>query len=258
MAQDNSTQSTMMRGFLIAQKVVEAERPVSSAYLAEMLDLPKATVHRICQQLESDGILQREPDGKRFLGGRRLRKLALATLSNTTLSAARHAILQTLSETVGETCNLTALDGGEIIYLDRVESNWPYRIHLPVGSRLPIHCTATGKLFLAYMKPAQRNRLLNGLHLKAHTAQTITDADALVAELEKIVSDGFGLDNGEYIEGMVSISAPVIDPTGQVNLALAIHAPATRKSLTELRQYLPALRHAAGRVADCEYDLHHP
>ena len=253
MPQDNATQSTITRGFIIAEAVVQAERPVSSAYLAELLDLPKATVHRICQQLESDGILQREPDGKRFLGGRRLRKVALATLSNTTLSAARHAILQQLSEEVDETCNLTALDGGEIIYLDRVESNWPYRIHLPVGSRLPIHCTATGKLFLAYMKAAQRKRLLSGTSLKAYTANTITDVSALETELQKIQNEGFGLDAGEYIDGMVSISAPVIDPGGQVSLALAVHAPATRRSLADLRQYLPALRHAAGRVAECEY-----
>lgn len=255
MTQDNPTQSTLTRGFIIAEAVVQAERPVSSAYLAEMLDLPKATVHRICQQLENDGILQREPDGKRFLGGRRLRSLALATLSNSTLSAARHAILQTLSEEVSETCNLTALDGDEIIYLDRVESNWPYRIHLPVGSRLPIHCTATGKLFLAHMKTTRRKRLCNGLSLKRYTAQTITDLTALEQELEKITQDGFSLDSGEYIEGMVSISVPVIAPDGQVTLALAIHAPETRKSLAELRQYLPALRYAAGKVAACEYEL---
>ena len=131
---DGGTQSTLVRGFLIAEKIVQADRPLSSAFLAEELDLPKATVHRICQQLEEEGLLQREPGGKRFTGGRRLRGLAMSTLSNSVIGAHRHSILQALSREVGETCNLTVLDGNEIVYLDRVETNWAYRIHLPVGT----------------------------------------------------------------------------------------------------------------------------
>mgnify|MGYP001820487012 FL=1 len=134
----SNSQSTLSRGFLITEKIVQAERPVSSAFLAEELDLPKATVHRIAQQLEEEGILQREPGGKRFTGGRRLRDLAFSTLSNSAITGHRNAILKALSEEIGETCNLTVLDGSEIVYLDRVEANWPYRIHLPVGSHLPL------------------------------------------------------------------------------------------------------------------------
>lgn len=254
MSQENASQSTLLRGLAITEKVVQAERPVSSAYLAEVLDYPKASVHRICQQLESEGVLQREPDGKRFMGGKRLRALALATLSNATLSAARHMVLESLSEELQETCNLTALDGHEIVYLDRVESNWPYRIHLPVGSHLPLHCTATGKLFLAYMKPAQRRRMLKGLQLNVHTELTMTDVGALEVELDAIVENGYGFDRGEYLEGMIAIAVPVINLQGQAIMALAIHAPSARKSLDELRQYLPVLRRAAGLMAESECD----
>jgi DNA-binding IclR family transcriptional regulator len=249
MSQQSPTQSTLLRGLLIAEKIVQAERPVSSAYLAEVLDLPRATVHRICQQLEGEGILQREADGKRFVGGKRLRQLAVSTLSNATLSAPRHTILQTLSEHLQETCNLTALDGNQIVYLDRVETNWPYRIHLPVGSHLPLHCTATGKLFLAYMQPAQRKRVLQSLQLTAYTDCTITSAAELEAELDKIVENGFGVDSGEYLEGMIAVAVPVISVQGQAIMALAIHAPSARKSADELRQYLPVLRHAAAQMA---------
>lgn len=252
MTQENPPQSTMLRGLLIAEKVVQAERPVSSAYLAELLDLPKASVHRICQQLESEGVLQRESGGKRFLGGKRLRALAIATLCNSTLSAARRVVLENLSEETGETCNLTALDGHEIVYLDRVESNWPYRIHLPVGSHLPLYCTATGKLFLAYMKPVQRRRILKSLQLQAYTDLTMTSITKLDTELDKIAENGFGLDAGEYLEGMIALAVPVMDVQGQVIMALALHAPSARKSLAELREYLPVLRRAAAAMADSE------
>ena len=256
MGQDNNTQSTLIRGFLIAEKIVEADRPVSSAYLAEVLELPKATVHRIACQLEDTGLLQREPDGKRFTGGPRLRKLALSTLSNSVVTASRHAILQSLSEEINETCNLTTLDGDQIIYLDRVEANWPYRIHLPIGSRLPLHCTATGKLFLSNMDTAQRHRLLSSLPLKQYTDKTITDVAELQLQLKKTANEGVGYDTGEYLEGMVAIAVPVIGEKNRICFAIAIHAPSTRKTLAELRQYLPVLRHAAAKMAEteCEQD----
>lgn len=249
---DGNTQSTLIRGFTIVERIVEADRPLSSAFLAEELDLPKATVHRICQQLEDEGLLQREAGGKRFTGGKRLRGLAMSTMSNSVLSAHRRSILRALSEEVGETCNLTLLDGSEIVYLDRVESNWPYRIHLPVGSRLPLHCTATGKLFLASMKPAARHRLLNALTLSRHTDLTITDPDVLEEQLRRIGDEGVGYDTGEFLEGLVAVAVPVIGRDNQICFAIAIHAPSVRKSLDELRQYLPMLRHAAARLAASE------
>ena len=249
---DSGTQSTLIRGFAIVEKIVEADRPVSSAFLAEELDLPKATVHRICQQLEEEGLLQREPGGKRFTGGKRLRRLAMSTISNSVLGASRRSILQDLSKEVGETCNLTMLDGNEIVYLDRIETNWPYRIHLPVGSHLPLYCTATGKLFLASMKPAARRRLLDSLTLQRHTDLTITDSELLEAQLKRIADEGVGYDSGEYLEGMVAIAVPVIGEDNQVCFAIAIHAPSVRKSLDELRQYLPTLRRAAARMAASE------
>jgi DNA-binding IclR family transcriptional regulator len=249
---EGGTQSTLIRGFAIVERIVQADRPLSSAYLAEELDLPKATVHRICQQLEDEGLLQREPGGKRFTGGRRLRRLAMATMSNSVLNAHRRSILQALSQEVGETCNLTVLDGNEIVYLDRIETNWPYRIHLPVGSHLPLHCTATGKLFLANMKPAARRRLIDSLTLTRHTDMTITDPETLEAQLSKVAEEGIGYDSGEFLEGLVSIAVPVIGEDNHMCYAIAIHAPSVRKSLDELRQYLPTLRHAAARMAAAE------
>lgn len=252
---DGCTQSTLIRGFMIVEKIVQADRPISSAFLAEELDLSKATVHRIAQQLEEEGLLQRGPGGKRFTGGKRLRRLAMATLSNSVLSAHRTAILRALSNEVGETCNLTVLDGNQIVYLDRIETNWPYRIHLPIGSHLPLHCTATGKLFLANMKPAVR-RLVKSLTLTRYTDLTITDPEALEQQLCRIAEDGVGYDTGEYLDGLVSLSVPVIGADNLMCFAIGIHAPSVRKSLSELRQYLPSLRHAAARMSASECNDH--
>ena len=249
---ETNSQSTLLRGLVILEKIVESDKALSSAYLAEDLDLPKATVHRICQQLEEAGMLKREPGGKKFIGGSRLSSIAKKTLSNSILSSHRSAILRDLSNEVNETCNLTILDGHEIVYLERVEANWPYRIHLPVGSHLPLHCTATGKLFLANMKPNLRDKILKTIPLSKHTDLTITNMSELKNELEKIADEGVGIDNGEYLDGMVAIAAPVINKENSMNFALAIHAPSSRKTIDELRQYLPVLRKAAAKMAEAE------
>lgn len=252
MKNDNNTQSTLIRAFTLLETIMKADKPLTSAYLAEDLDLPKATVHRIAQQLEEEGLLQREPNGKRFVGGTRLRKLATAILSNSVMTAARHTILQGLSQSINETVNLTALDGNELIYLDRIESNWPYRIHLPVGSHLPLYCTAAGKLFLANMKPAWRNRYLQAVSLEKFTNKTILEIEQLRSQLEEIGEQHVGYDQGEYLDGMIALAVPVKDEKDEVCFAIAVHAPNARVTLDELKQHIPAVKEAAKKIAELE------
>lgn len=247
---ENATQSTLIRAFLLLETIMKADKPLTSAYLAEDLDLPKPTVHRIAQQLEEEGLLQREPNGKRFVGGKRLRRLATSVLTNSVMTGSRHMILQGLSQQINETCNLTALDGNELIYLDRIESNWPYRIHLPIGSHLPLHCTAAGKLFLANMDSTWRQCYLKAVTLEKFTNKTINDIDVLREQLEEIEKKNVGFDKGEYIDGMIALAVPVKSDTGQVLYSIAVHAPKARISLSELKQYLPAMRDAADRISE--------
>lgn len=249
---DNATQSTLIRAFMLLEIIMKADKPLTSAYLAEDLDLPKATVHRIAQQLEEEGLLQREPNGKRFVGGLRLRRLASSVLTNSVMTGSRHMVLQGLSQQINETCNLTALDGNELIYLDRIESNWPYRIHLPVGSHLPLHCTAAGKLLLANMKPVWRQRYLKAVTLEKYTKETILELDVLREQLKEITHDDVGYDTGEYIDGMIAVAVPVKSETGDVLYSIAVHAPSARVSLEDLKLHLPAMRDAANNIAELE------
>lgn len=246
---DKANTPTILRGLIILEKVVQAQRPISATELIEQLDLPKPTVNRILQQLEEEGLVQREPVNRRYLPGLRTKDLAFKMMSHTTLGAPRHAILKALSEEIGETCNCTMLDGDHTVYFDRVEANWPYRIHLPVGSQMPLHCTASGKLYLAYMNPRQRKRLLNAAPLKRFTNRTITDLELLIEELQKIEKDGMGVDNEEFMQGMVAVSIPVFNKSNEICFTIAVHAPKVRKPLEELRQYIPSLKRAAAAMA---------
>ena len=240
---------TILRGLIVLEKVVHAKRPVSATELIEQLDLPKPTVNRILLRLEEEGLLQREPIKRRYLPGPRTQEIALGVMSNSTIGAPRHAILQTLSEEIDETCNCTMLDGNHTVYFDRVEANWPFRIQLPIGSQLPLHCTASGKLFLAYMNNRERSRLIKAAPLKRFTDRTITDPELLMDELKQTQTAGVGVDNQEFMAGMVAIAVPVFNTANEVCFTIAVHAPTVRKPLEELRQYLPSLRKAAAAMA---------
>ncbi len=225
--------------------IIDAGRSLSTAELMLQTGLQRSTLNRILSQLEAAGYLQREPMKRSFLPGPRSRKLAFQVISREDFGGARHATLQALSEKIGETCNCTMLDGNHTIYFDRVETNWPYRILLPVGSHLPLHCTASGKLFLALMPARQRRRLITAAPLKRYTDSTITNVKQLGYALKKIKSDGYGVDNEEFMDGMVALSVPIFNAAHEVCFAVAVHAPSTRKSLDDLKVYLPALREAA-------------
>ncbi|MCP3868291.1 MAG: IclR family transcriptional regulator [Gammaproteobacteria bacterium] len=249
MPDSKNTVPTILRGFVVMEKVVEAQRPVSAAELIEVLGLPKPSVHRILQQLEEEGLVQREPINRRYLPGVRAQALAHGVASHKVLGAPRHAILRALSEEIGETCNCTMLDGDHTVYFDRVESNWPFRIQLPVGSHLPLHCTSSGKLFLAHMNVRQRKQLITAAPLKRYTNRTITDPEILIEELDKIEKENLGVDNEEFMAGMAALAVPVFNEKNEVCFTIAVHAPTIRKPLEELRQYIPSLKRASAAMA---------
>lgn len=242
--------SSMRRILAILEKVAEADRPLTPTELNVDLRLPKPTVHRLCSLLEKDGYLQRSVGAKGLTAGPKLRGIALAVLAGAGGERiALHGVLEELAETVGETCNINVPDGNAMRYIDRVEARWPLRLQLPVGSRVPLHCTASGKMFLSSLPPARRRLIVANLPLEPHTRNTITDPERLEAVLERIHDTGFGEDNEEFLEGMVAVAVPVRDGKGRLVATLAMHGPTQRLTLDAARAQLPALRKAAERLA---------
>jgi len=242
-----------LRLLALLEHIAAREGPHSLQALSDATALPKATMHRMLQQLEGAGLLQREGDGRQYGAGARLRRLAESLLLNSGLHGARHQVLRALVDELGESCNLTALAGGEVLYVDRVETAAPLRFYLQPGSRVPVHCSASGKLFLAQMPQAERERLLRATPLEAFTPATLTKPAALEAELARIEREGYALDREEFLPGLVCVAVPV-PPAAAGNgqraaLCLAVQAPAMRMPAERAAQMLPALRRAAQALA---------
>jgi DNA-binding IclR family transcriptional regulator len=224
------------------------ERPTLQR-LATETGWPKPTVHRMLQQLEAAGLLQRERDGRQYATGVRLRRLAENLLLHDSHHGARHAVLRHLVGEIGESCNITALSGGEVVYLDRVETAAPLRFYLHPGSRVPAHCSASGKVFLAQMTAAQRKRLLAHAPLEKYTARTATTLAALERAVERVQHDGYALDDEEFLPGLVCIAVGVPAASGRSSLCVAVQAPVVRATVETAKRWLPALRRAAQALA---------
>lgn len=244
-----------LRLFGLLEVIAEKDQSFNLQALVEETGLPKPTLHRMLQQLEAAGLIQRNGDGRQYGTGLRLRRLAENLLLNSTSHGARHMVLRRLVEEVGESCNLTAFSGGEVLYLDRVETAAPLRFYLHPGSRVPAHCSATGKLFLAQLAPAQRQRLLANVELERYTQNTLTDHAQLESELERVKRDGYAMDDEEFLPGLVCIGVlvPAADG-GKSNLGLALQAPVMRVARDKAVQLLPALQRAAAALAAIEAD----
>lgn len=256
-AADGGGDTPTLRLFTLLELIASKDRFVSLQGLVSETGLPKPTVHRMLQQLESAGLLVRQGDGRHYGTGTRLRRLAESVLLNATQYGARHAVLTQLVDEIGETCNLTALSGNEVIYLDRVETPEPLRFYLRPGSRVPIHCSASGKMILSQLGARQRRKLLGHTPLKEYTPKTCTDLDALEDELARARRDGFALDDEEFLPGLVCVA--VLVPTdgatangGRSNLAVAVQAPVMRLTADKALHVLPALQRAAEAIGRVE------
>ncbi len=245
-----------LRLFALLEVIAAKDQYFSLQSLADETAVPKPTLHRMLQQLEGAQLLERSGDGRHYGTGVRLRRLAENLLMNDTAHGARHAVLRTLVAEVGESVNLTALSGSEVIYLDRVETPAPLRFYLHPGSRVPVHCSASGKVFLSQMVASQRQRLLDNTPLEAFTPKTLTAPEALEAEIRKVKRQGFALDNEEFLPGLlcVAVAVPVPSGTGRSNLCVAVQAPLMRLTADKALALLPALQRAAAALSRIETD----
>ncbi len=241
--------SALGKALYVLNTVVSHDQAIGLAYLADELRLPKPTVHRILVQLEDSGLIERTPDKNRYMVGVAMNRLAANALSSTNQRTATRAVLSELVRTVGETCNVGVLDQHEVRYLERVECDAPLRVQIGAGLRVPAHCTALGKLFLAHTPTEQLDRLLAIAPLKRYTDNTLVDRAALDQELENIRQRGFSSNNEEFGVGVVAIAVPISDVLGNVLAGVAMHAPTPRMSIKGVASHRAALQDSAHRLA---------
>ncbi len=221
----------------------EADLGVSE--LARRLGLGKSTVHRMLTTLVAEGLIEQNPRTGGYRLGIVMFELGQAVRVHMDLHAAVGQVLSELRAQTGESSQVGVLDGHEVVYVDRLESAHSLRLFTETGRRVPVHCTSSGKVLLAYLPEARRHAVLRAAPLTALTPHTIISREQLAAELARVRHRGWAEAVNEREIGIASIAAPVRDVTGDVVAAISIGVPLARCSVMALRRLAPTIVEAA-------------
>lgn len=218
---------SIQRAAIILRSFTEMEPELGVTELSQRLNLHKSTVSRILSTLQNEGLVGQNPETGKYRLGVGLISLAGVALGRLNARAAAQPYLTDLVNATQETVNVTVLDGQECVNIERAFSPQPIRYMGWIGRRSPLHCTASGKVILAYMDPAQRTAVLPS-SLRRYTNKTITDLAQLEQSLAAVCRDGYAIVHEEYEDGFSSIAAPIYDYQGSVAAALAVSGPTYR------------------------------
>ncbi|MEV8466957.1 IclR family transcriptional regulator [Fluviibacterium sp. DFM31] len=244
----DGTIPTNLRLLLVLEAMAEAGVPVTPTEVNRQLGLPKPTIHRLFNTLEDEGFIQREFNGRGYAPAPRLRQLSAGVLSSLRMRTARVAILKRLAAEIHETCVLAVPDRDAMIGLEQAETRHALRIQLPLRARMPLYCTASGKMFLSTFDDTPLETYITTTALADRTPRTITDPDRLAEAVRRTRDRGFGIDNGEFLNGMVSLAVPVLDGSGRLLSTLSFHAPEQRLALKDAVHLVPQLHATAARL----------
>ena len=197
-------------------------------HICKALHIPKSTAFSILETLMEENLVAKDEPTGTFSLGIRLLELGQEAQENFELRRVASPFLQQLNRTLDETIHLTVLEGDVVLYVDCYESTKRLRIYSVIGVRGPLHCTAVGKAILAFLDDDEKIRLMNRMIYQKFTGKTLTDANALKKDLERVRERGYSIDDVEHEEGVRCVGAPIYDNKGRVCASLSISGPTQR------------------------------
>jgi DNA-binding IclR family transcriptional regulator len=242
------TITSLQRGLRLLSLFALEEKGLSASDVARLSGLPVSTVHRFLINLESTGFLNCDAAGTYQLGAACV-SLGQAARGQLDVRRASLPHLQELNHRTRETVHLTVRHGLSAVYVEKLDSPEPLRIHSRIGATIPLYCTAVGKVLLAYLPDSEREKVFEQLELKRFTENTASNLQELHAELQRTRKNGFASDLEEHELHIRCIAAPIWDYSGAVNASLSVTGPAVRMATARLRQLAPLIREAGLRIS---------
>ncbi|TDY15718.1 IclR family transcriptional regulator [Paraburkholderia sp. BL6665CI2N2] len=235
------------RAFHIIEMTAQLGR-VSTVDIITALGIPKTTAHRLVSNLEELGFLEHGIERGRYQVGPRLLELATNVLTTAFSHGPVHALLMELSRRTSETVSLGVMRGSEVVYVDSAIGNSPLTLNFQKGHRTPLHCTSSGRVFLANMDQKQLDAYMLSGPWEPITPYTIVDPDRLRQEIDMVRTQGYATNDSEFAIGVVGAAVPIAARNGRVIACLSISAPKARKSLEDITLFVPTLQAAALRI----------
>jgi IclR family KDG regulon transcriptional repressor len=217
--------------------------------IAEILGLHKSTAAGLVYTLEHNGYLDQDPETRKYHLGFKLVERASTLLDQIDVRQVALPYLQELRAWCGESVNLAVLDGGEIVYIERLTTTQSLGMRAKVGYRAPVHCTALGKAILSGISLKEVEELIAQRNLLAATPHTITDSAQLLQELDRVRGQGFAVDNEENEIGVRCVAAPIFDHSRRPAAAVSVSSPVLRFPLSEVPRYGQKVMEAANLIS---------
>ncbi len=240
--------TALQRGLKLLNLFSESPRGLTAKQVAALSRLPVSTVHRFLANLVTAGFLNRDLEGTHHLG---IACFAIGQAAAGQLDIRRLSLpyLRELNQQTRETIHLTVRHGVSAVYVEKLDSPEPLRIHSRIGASVPLYCTAVGKVMLAYMPSDEQERVLSQLELKRLTPNTAGSLQELKAELFRVRKNGYASDLEEHELHIRCVAAPIWDHTGNVQSSLSITAPSLRMPVARLRQLAPLIQTAGLQIS---------
>jgi len=244
---------SIQRAASILRSFTEAEPELGVIELSRRLDLHKSTVSRILSTLEHEGLVSQNPETAKYRLGVGLVSLAGVALGRLNARGVSQPYLSQLVASCQETVNVTILDGQECVNIERVASPNPIQYVGWIGRRTPLHCTASGKVLLAFMHPVERAALLSA-PLRRYTEKTIFERRRLEDSLETICRQGYAVVHEEFEQGFSAIAAPIFNHEGQAVATIAVSGPTFRLAGGVIEGFVEPLLETTAKIsADMGY-----
>ena len=241
--------AALAKGLTLLDTITDADSPLKFAELLQLSGMSKPTFARILRTLIAFGLVRQDEARGTYALGPRFLEMSHRVWDTFDLNSAAAPELQRLSEELGETIALCRLDLDRVQYLDeRSGSGLSVRVDTSRGA--PLHCTAAGKVLLAFQEPMFSRNLINQLNLEQFTHSTITAQDALAADLTVTRARGYAMSFEEHLPGVNSVAVAIAGQDGTPIGALAVLGPSSRLDSSQLhlagRELIAAARRITG------------
>jgi len=241
--------SPVHKALRLLARIARSDAPLALPELSRALGLPKPTTFRLARLLEQVGYLSQDPLTRRYTLGPGFDELALNALRNGPAQHRRQELMNRLAVRLGVRVNLVLLKSGKVSFVEWVNSSSPLRIDLHPGVPVPVHCSASGKLLMAFAPDAVRARFLADAPFPPQTSATLCTRAALQKEFEKIRRQGYAEDCEEFMAGVNCLSVPIRNPAHQVVAGLAVMAPQATFPIERCREQRAVIQACADAIA---------
>jgi DNA-binding IclR family transcriptional regulator len=230
-----------------AMDLLARKGPLGVRAVAQQLELPLGSVHRLLHDLAEEGIVDRTLDGEWELSYRLL-EITSRQLERIDLPRLCRPFAEQIAEATRETVNINALSGHNGVCIDKVRGNEMMQLDLRIGSRGALNCGGAGKAMLAFMTEAEREQIYLE-PMAAHTTFTITEPALLREEIDRIRARFYSIDDQEVVLGVYCVAVPILDRFGRAAGALSVTGPSVKRPGPELQPIVDLLWGACGHVS---------